>query len=104
MIAERYPASLFLANAEWASKHPEPIRRWLRVTYEAAAYTNAHKAETVALMSDVTKIPPAVFRKITRYEGSTSTDPSALQPLIDTAAKYKFLPRAFPARQAYWNG
>jgi NitT/TauT family transport system substrate-binding protein len=104
LIADRYPASLFLANAEWAAKHPDAIRRWLRVTYEAAAYTNSHRSETVALMSEVTKIPPAIFRKITRYEASTTTDPASLQPLIDVAARYKFLPRAFPARQAYWSG
>ncbi len=71
------------------------------MTYEAAAYTNAHPALTAPMMAEVTKVPLEVMRKISRAPGATTSDPAMLQPVIDVAVKYKMLPRAFPAREVY---
>jgi NitT/TauT family transport system substrate-binding protein len=103
-IAERYVLSIYFAQNDYLAKHGEAAKRFMRVTYDAARYTNTHRAETVAMMSEITKISPAVFAKIVRVSHSTSTDPSMLQPVIDVAAKYKNIPRAFPAKDAYFNG
>jgi NitT/TauT family transport system substrate-binding protein len=105
-IAERFIIGLLFANADWAAKHPDAVKKWMRVTYEAGAYTNTHRSETAQLMSDITKIPLPLFAKMTRAEtGTTATaDPALLQPLIDTAAKYNHIPRAFPARDLYFKG
>ena len=84
--------------------HPDAVRKFVRTTYEAAAYTNAHHAETAAMMADITKIPLATIQKMTRVDGATSSDPGLIQPAIETAARYKILPRAFPAKEAYITG
>jgi NitT/TauT family transport system substrate-binding protein len=103
-VSNRWITSSYVAQTEFASKHADAIRRFVKVTYEAASYTNAHKAETVAMMSDMTKILPAVYAKITRGDHSTSSDPGLLQPIIDMAVRYKVLPQSFPAKEMYWSG
>jgi NitT/TauT family transport system substrate-binding protein len=101
-VAERFAIPVYFANAEWAAKHPDAVKAFARITYEAAAYTNSHQAETAAMMSRVTKIPPDTFAKIARAPGATTSDPGLLQPLIDAAARYKNLPRLFAAREVYF--
>lgn len=104
-IADRFCIGVYVAQPDWAAKHADTVKRWLQVTYDAAIYTNAHHAETAAMMSEVTKIPLPVFSKMTRGECATaaSNDPALLQPLIEAAARYKQLPRAFSARELYFS-
>lgn len=102
-IANRFVVTAYLANAEWVAQHPEAVRRFARTTYEASAYTNAHHAETEALMADVTKIPLEVIHKMVRGICATTSDTAMLQPVIDTAAKYGTIARAFSAREVYAN-
>lgn len=102
-IADRFVVAVYFANADWATKNPELVRNFARVTYEAATYTNAHPAQTAPMMAQVTKIALETMRKIARPPGATTSDPGLLQPVIDAAAKYKNLPRAFPAKDAYFG-
>jgi len=102
-IAERWVASVYIASPEWATKNADALRRWVRITYETAGYCNAHQAETVQMMSDLTKIPLAVFQKMSRIEGTTSSDPALLQPVMDLGLRYNVLPRAFPVKELYFG-
>ena len=100
-IADRFVVTLFFTNRDWAAKHPDALNRWIRTTYEAATYTNAHRAETVPLVSEITKIPPEIIQKISRVLCATSSDFSLLQPAIDAAAKYKSITSGFPAKDLF---
>jgi NitT/TauT family transport system substrate-binding protein len=102
-ISDHFVFGAYFANKEWAEKHADLAKRWLRVTWDAATYTNAHHAETVAMMADYTKIPPAIIAKMARLEATTqaTSDPALMQPLIDAAAKYKFITRSFPAKELF---
>jgi NitT/TauT family transport system substrate-binding protein len=103
-IADRFSIGVYSANADWAAKNRDAVKTFGRVLYETAAYTNGHTAETAPMMARVTKIPPETFAKISRAPTATSPDPSYLQPLIDVAARYKSLPRAFSAKELYFSG
>jgi NitT/TauT family transport system substrate-binding protein len=102
-ISEHFCFGGYFANVEWAKSHGDLVRRWVRATFEAAAYTNTHHAETVSMIAEVTKIPAAIIAKMARIEGATAatSDPALMQPLIDAAAKYNFIPRAFPAKDLF---
>ena len=103
-IADHFVFGGYFANTDWAAKHADTIHRWVRVTYAAGRYTNAHHDETVSLMAEATKIPPAVVAKIARAQAATSSDPQLIQPLIEVAAKYKQIPRSFPAKDLFFTG
>ncbi len=103
-ISEHFVYGGYLANGDWASKNADVIKRWVRASYAAAAYTNTHHAETETMMAEVTGIPLATFQKIARAQLATTSDPSLLQPLIDAAAKYIPISRGFAAKEIYFNG
>jgi NitT/TauT family transport system substrate-binding protein len=100
-IADQFASTIYFAHADFARAHRDAVRAFARVTYEAAAYTNAHAALTAPMMAELTKMPVDVLRKISRAPGATTSDPALLQPVIDVAVRYKILPRAFPAREVY---
>jgi len=100
-VSERFITSSYVVQEDFASKHADALRRFVRTTYAAAAYTNPRKAETVALMAEVTKIAPAVYAKMTRGDGATTSDPALLQPIIDMAVHYKVLTRPLAAKEMY---
>jgi ABC-type nitrate/sulfonate/bicarbonate transport system substrate-binding protein len=90
-----------VANDDWAAKNPGALKEFVRVTFEAAAYVNAHHSETVQMMADVTKLPVEKISKMARVENATSNDPQLIQPLIDAGAKYKMTARSFPAKELF---
>jgi NitT/TauT family transport system substrate-binding protein len=95
--------AVYVARQDWASAHATETGAFAKTTYAAAAYTNAHHADTVAMMADVTKIPPEVLAKMNRATGATAADPPALQPVIDAAAKYRVITTWFDAKDAYFK-
>jgi NitT/TauT family transport system substrate-binding protein len=97
-IASTYMISAYVARTDWAQQHGDALRRFNRVLTDAAKYVNTHHAETASLVADITKIELSVVQKMYRTLAGTSLDGALIQPLIDTAAKYELLPRAFPAR------
>lgn len=103
-IADHFAFTVYFAQPDFAAKHADAVKKWVRVTYDAAKYVNAHHAETVSMMADVTKIAAATIAKMARVNGSTTSDPNLIQPAINAAAKYEYIARAFPAKDAYFNG
>lgn len=103
-IAPSFAFTVYFAQPDWAKKNADVVKRFLRVTYEAAQYTNAHHAETAEMVSEMTKVPLATIQHMTRVDAATNSDPALIQPAIDAAAKYKNIARAFPAKDAYFSG
>ena len=102
-IAPSYAVSAFFAQPDWAKTNAGAVARFMRVTYNTAAYTNTHPTETVSTVSEITKIPLPITQKMTRVHSATSTEPAIIQPVIDVAAKYSYLTRAFPAEELYFR-
>jgi NitT/TauT family transport system substrate-binding protein len=100
-VAPEFVFGGFFANDAWAAKNQDALKTWVKVTLEAAQYVNTHHAETVQLMADVTKLPVETIAKMARVENATNNDPQLIQPLIDAAAKYKMIPRSFPAKEMF---
>jgi NitT/TauT family transport system substrate-binding protein len=94
----------YFANTDWASKHPETVKKFAQITGAAAAYAKTHPAQTATMMAEATKIPLAVFSSMARVQSATKLDPALVQPLIDVAAKYKQIPHAFPAAELFYAG
>jgi len=102
-IAPSYAVSAFFAQPDWARKNAGVVERFMRVTYNTAAYTNTHPAETAATVAEITKIPLAIIQKMTRVHSATKTAPAIIQPVIEVAAKYGYIARPFPAEELYFR-
>lgn len=101
-ISKHFVFAVYFANKAFATAHPQAVRDWARITYEAAAYTNTHHAETEAMMADFTKVPKETIHSMARVDGATNGDAALLQPFIDVAAKYKMIAKAFPAKEMFF--
>lgn len=98
-ISPHFVFAAYFTSESYAQQHPDVVRKFVQTIYRAAAYTNAHHAETVAMMADATKAPADTIAHMIRVDGATDLDPKDIQPLIDVAAKYKAIPHAFPASE-----
>jgi ABC-type nitrate/sulfonate/bicarbonate transport system substrate-binding protein len=103
-IAPFFVLSGWFTTTDYAAKHPDVIRTFVRVMYEAAKFANGHPADTAPMMSDLTKVPMSIYQTMPRVGAATSTNPKDWQPLIDAAAKYGVIPHAFPAKDFIWQG
>jgi NitT/TauT family transport system substrate-binding protein len=98
-IAKHFMFAGWFATSDWAHAHAATVKTFARVMVEAARYTNGHRAETAPMMADFTGIPLAVYQHMSqRATNEVALTPGVVQPLIDAAAKYGFIPHGFPAR------
>jgi NitT/TauT family transport system substrate-binding protein len=102
-IAPFFVLSGWFTTTDYAEKHPDVIRNFVRVMYEAASYTNRHPADTAPMMSDLTKVPMSIYQTMARVGAATSTNARDWQPLIDAAAKYGVIQHPFPAQDFIWS-
>lgn len=98
-FGKEYIFSVWFVSKDFAQKHADVVKTFARVEAQAARYTNSHPKETVAMLSDFTKIPEATIQKMPRVTNGTGVWAAGIQPLIDTEAKYGFIAHAFPATE-----
>jgi NitT/TauT family transport system substrate-binding protein len=103
-IAPFFVLSGWFTTTDYATKHPDVIRKFVDVMYRAAAFTNTHNGDTAQMMSELTKVPMSIYATMARVDAATATNPRDWQPLIDAAAKYGVIPHAFPAKDFIWTG
>lgn len=96
-IANRFLESVWYASADYIAGHPDVIARFQRVVAQASAYTNAHPADTVDLLVSFTGLEPQRAALVDRMVNGTVVRASDIQPVIDIAAKFNLIPKAFPA-------
>jgi NitT/TauT family transport system substrate-binding protein len=98
-IAPRFMAAAFFSTADWLTKNRDAANRFRRVLEVASAYINTHHPETVDMIARYSGLDPKSLTNMQRSELSAGLDPKLLQPLIDRAAKYGAIPKAFDARE-----
>jgi NitT/TauT family transport system substrate-binding protein len=98
-IAPRLMQSAWFTLNPYLAKNAATVRAFTQVMQTASAYCNTHQAQTVELLASFTKMDPATIAGMARTAFATSLDPGLIQPLIDTAAKYKAIDQAFEARE-----
>jgi NitT/TauT family transport system substrate-binding protein len=96
-IAPQYLFAAWFSTKTWVHDHADLARQFARILAEAAQYTNTHHAQTAAMVSQFTSIPLDVIAHMTRTPSGTTLNASLLQPIIDSAVRYKVLTRGFPA-------
>ena len=97
-IGKHFSDSVLFADTKWAAAHGSVIDKFLRATAEGSRYLAAHESEGIPIIAKFNGADPTAIANIRKPGRGVALDPSDLQPLIDTAAKYKVIPQAFPAQ------
>lgn len=97
-IGKRFSDSVLFANTKWVDEHRDIVDKFLRATQEGSQYVAGHESESTALIAKFTGADPATMGALRHPGRGVALSPADLQPLIDTAAKYKIIPKAFPAQ------
>ncbi|HXF33039.1 MAG TPA: ABC transporter substrate-binding protein [Candidatus Acidoferrales bacterium] len=97
-IGKHFSDSVLFADTKWADSHRAVLARFLRATDEGSKYIAAHENEGTAIIAKFSGADPAAMANIRKPGRGVALNASDLQPLIDTAAKYKVIPQAFPAQ------
>jgi len=102
-IASVFMGTGYVGRRDWADAHADPVRRFAKTLADAGTYVMAHPAETAALVAEYTKITLENTQKMHRTQNGLTLDPALVQPVVDVAAKYGTIARAFPAREILWS-
>jgi NitT/TauT family transport system substrate-binding protein len=102
-VAPRFEGASYFTTTDWAAKHADALGRFVRVLHDANVYVGAHEVDTNPLVAKYAKIDPALLTRMSHSERPAYVDRATLQPLIDAAAKYKFIPHSFPAQELINN-
>jgi NitT/TauT family transport system substrate-binding protein len=100
-IANHYLATAYFTTAAYATQNADVMARFRKGIAEASAYVNAHRPEMVPLIAKYSAVDPAIVASFPRILLGLTLDPQSIQPIIDTAAKYKAIPASFPARDVF---
>lgn len=87
----------WFANGDWIEKNAEMVRKLAAALYEAARWTQAHRAESLAILGKRGKIDVAAAATMTRSTFDTMLDPKKIQPPLDLAWRFHGLTKEVSA-------
>jgi NitT/TauT family transport system substrate-binding protein len=98
-----FQITAFFTTSDYLAKNPAAVAKFREVLRAAAAYTNTHHADTVAMTATFWGIDPAVLAGMSRSDVGLTLDPRDIQPVIDISAKYGVIEKSFNAREMLGN-
>jgi len=97
-IGKRYIVNTWYTTRAYLAQNGDIVRHFLAGLLPAATYANAHPAEMTPFLASFAKIDETKLQNMTHSVIATKLVPAEYQPVIDAAAKYGFIDKAFPAR------
>ena len=96
-IGKRYADALLYGNRPWVEAHRDLVGKFVSAMREASAYVGSHEPEANPIIAEYTGADPQTLANMHHGTRTVVLPPAALQPMIDAAAKYKLIDKAFPA-------
>jgi ABC-type nitrate/sulfonate/bicarbonate transport system substrate-binding protein len=90
-IAKQFYISDWFTTRDWLAANPEAAKRFVGVIYDTARWANAHHDDSAAILAKYTKIDLDRLKSMNRCIYATDLRASMVQPVLDTAFKYKSL-------------
>jgi NitT/TauT family transport system substrate-binding protein len=97
-IGKRYIVNTWYTTRAYLAQNGDVVRHFLAGLLPAVNYANAHPDEMTPFLAAFAKLDVAKLQNMTHSVIATKLVPSEYQPVIDAAAKYGFIDKAFPAR------
>jgi NitT/TauT family transport system substrate-binding protein len=95
-VAPVFMLSGFVTTRAWVDAHRDAAKKFAQAIHDAAVWANKNHDDSAPILSAYSKIPVDVIRKMRRGDYATDFSAGQIQPLIDAAAKYGFVDKAFP--------
>lgn len=102
-IGARYLYSAWFAATKFVRSNPEAVRRFSTAIVQSQLYANAHHPELAPMVAELSGLPVSEVARVKLATCGTTLTPPDFQPIIDTAARYKGIARAFDARDLIWR-
>jgi NitT/TauT family transport system substrate-binding protein len=103
-IAKQFNISDWFTTRDWLVKNPDVAKRFVGAIYDAARWANTHHDDSAAILAKYTKIDVDRIRRMNRSGYATDLKASMVQPVLDTAFKYKALGTATVATSMIAKG
>ena len=87
-IGQRFLITAWFSTAAWVTANTDLARKFAAMIYKTAAWSNSHHAQTGDVLTNVTKLDPAVVRAMPRVVFAESADAVTAKPHLDAALKY----------------
>jgi NitT/TauT family transport system substrate-binding protein len=98
-IAPQFLQNGWFTTAEWLKGNRGAAAAFADAILEAGRWANRNHKASAEIFKEHSKIAPEAIDAMNRSVFAERFDPALLQPVIDAAAKYKLLDRAFPAAE-----
>jgi len=99
VIAKQFLTTAWYTTTAYAAKNPDVVRRFQLAINQADAWADRNPDLARAALEKWLKMKFVKFRK----GHVTTLDPAMIQPMLDFAAKYKFLPRPMNASEMIYT-
>ena len=100
-IGSRFLITAWFSTAAWVSANPDQARKFAALIYHAAAWANAHRAQTAETLIASTKLDPEIVRIMPRVTFAESAEPATMQPHLDAALKYGLITKPVVAADLF---
>lgn len=97
-IAPRFGITYYFCTQSYAQNNADALARFRRGLAQQVTYALGHKSEIYALAAKVSGADLATVQHIP-FVVTSGIDVRMIQPVIDYAARYKFIPKSFPAAE-----
>ena len=98
-LAPAIMLSGWVAMRPWIASNTSTLKKFVEANAATAVWGNRNPAAALKMVEDMAGLAPDLAERMARPTLGDKLVPAQIQPIIDTAAKYGFLPRAFAAEE-----
>jgi NitT/TauT family transport system substrate-binding protein len=99
-IGKRLFGSVWFASEDWAAQHPDVVRKFAAAINQAGAWATRNPVAAAKVLQKYMKV---TYTQAHEYHART-IDPTFIQPIIDSAVRYKLLTTPMNANDLIWKG
>ena len=97
-VGKAFLLSAWFMSKPWADAHPDVAKRFIDAIHASAVWANnpANHPRSAEILASYIKLPVVTIGKSVRAKFGLTFSAAEAQPIIDAAAKYKFVQNATP--------
>jgi NitT/TauT family transport system substrate-binding protein len=103
-IAKQFNISDWFTTRDWLAANGDAAKRFVGAIYDSARWANAHHDDSAVILAKYTKVDVERIKRMNRSAYATNLQRGMVQPVLDTAFKYKSLVTATSAESMIAKG